>query len=145
MYFMNVFRKNGKSGGYFERANALKVAASNPLTDENSSFELYSQAYETYRKICENIFFSQQTRGEASYNMYLLAKENKVTLSPATNNGITLQTSEERRKTLLICSANFGYSNAMWELEVPQQPSVLSISQQSSIDSACYSRSYSNT
>jgi hypothetical protein len=121
MYFINSYQKK-KAKDAFKRALELQKEALHPLATEHVSVELYSQAYAAYKTIADNVLLESQMRGKAGYNMYLLAKENKVVLGPVTNNGATLETSEERLKKLLIWSVNFGCSDAISELTDPRTP-----------------------
>ena len=114
MCFITSYRKK-KTEDSIKRAVALQEEAA-ALTNEKLSCTLYCQAYEIYRKISKNILLGNEIRGEAGYSMYLLAKENKVALSPIISNGMTLETSEVRLKNLLFWSVNLGCDAAISEL-----------------------------
>ncbi|HXH55401.1 MAG TPA: hypothetical protein VNK03_06660 [Gammaproteobacteria bacterium] len=115
MYFINRYQKN-KAEEAFRRALDLQKEALHPLAPEQVSVELYSQAYEAYKRIADNTLVANQMRGKAGYNMYLLAKENKAVLSLAANKGAACETPEEKLEKLLIWSVNFGCSEAISEI-----------------------------
>lgn len=104
-----LFRSVPDYKNIFSEAKKYEAAGLSLFSSgKQGSMECYKTAYNLYLQVQQNEGYSNLVRGEAAYNMWLLAKDKRVVVSPTST-----ETSEQRVNSFLVWAAGCGCKSAV--------------------------------